>query len=167
MRPRDSGYPDTGPCVVDDDPDRDAVVEQGLIPVPVAGIELFLDEDSGGPLRCRPTVEPCAALEGCVGAPVQVPIGTEATLAIGIRTITVGRDPFVGDAVFDDGSDPAFTVLLPLPGQVPSNVEEAFIFVAARPTAEGVVSARVLVGIDALNTPANVGITLQVEGVQP
>lgn len=164
VRPRETGYPDTGPCVVDDDPDRD----QALLAQPPSGLELFLDDDSGGPLRCRPSVEACPAFDDCIGAPVQLPIGVDATLAVGLRTITAGYPAQVIDVVFEAGSDPSFSLLAPLPASLPANGEETFIFVGIRPIIEDIVTVRVLVTTDALNVPAEpVGITLQVEGVQP
>jgi len=167
VRPRDTGIPDTGPCVVDDDPDRVAVAEQGLVAIR-SGMELFLDEDSGGPLRCRPSVEVCPAFDDCVGAPVQLPIGVDATLAVGLRTITDGYPGQLIDVTFGEGTGAAFTLLPPFPESLPANGGEAFIFVGIRPTAEAVTSARVLITTNALNVPAEpLGITLQVEGVPP
>ena len=167
VRPRDTGIPDTGPCVVDDDPDRVTVAEQGLVAIPPSGLELFLDEDSGGPLRCRPSVDACPAFDDCVGAPVQLPIGVDATLAVGLRTITDGYPGQLIDVTFGEGTGAACTLLPPFPESLPANGGETFIFVGIRPTVEAVItSARLLITTDALNVPAEpLRITLQVEGV--
>lgn len=157
--------PDSGPCVVDDDPDRGAVAEQALVYLPPAGIELFLDEDSGGPLRCRPTVASCAALADCVGAPVQLPIGVDATLAVGLRTVTDSYGGTILSVTFEE-ADPAFSILQPVPSQMPTGVgSETFAFIGVRPP-EGTITARIAVSVEAINMSQEpVLITLQVEGV--
>ncbi len=151
-------------CIVDDDPD--AVVEQGLVAIPPSAIEVFLEEESGGPLRCRPSGDPCPALADCVGAPVQVPVGTEATLAVGLRV----REPLsveIQSVTFGPGSDPAFTLLEPLPSAVQAP-DEAFVFVAVTPSTEDTIVAEVIIASDARNTETEpLRITVQVEGVQP
>jgi hypothetical protein len=162
-------------CVVDDDPDGASVATQAqeeFVRIPPMAIELFLDDESGGPLRCRPSVQDCPALDDCVGAPVQVPIGAVATLAIGVRAVPddVHVTAVFDSAVFADGSDPAFSLLAPLPTSLTADDEAVFFFVSVRPPTEGLISAEVILGTDARNVSSEtrqVSITLQVEGVQP
>jgi hypothetical protein len=167
-------------CIVDDDADGGPagatpalVVEQQLsIRIPPMAIELFLDGDSGGPLRCRPSAVDCPALDDCVGAPVQVPVGTQATLAVGVRPVPgEALVTTVFDAtVFADSSDPAFSFLAPLPTSLTADDEAVFFLVSVTPATEGPISAQVILGTDARNAPSGtrqVSITLQVEGVQP
>ncbi len=135
-------------------------------------IELFLEDDSGGPLRCRPSEVACPALEDCVGAPVQVPIGTQATLAIGVRPVP-GEPPVRADfesAVFADSSDPAFSLLAPLPTSIEFGEDAVFFLVSVTPLFEDLISAEVVLRTNARNVPFDsqqVSITLRVEGVQP
>jgi hypothetical protein len=161
--PRESGGFDPIDCVVDDDPAPSSTT-QGLIRLPPSAIEVFLEEDSGGPLRCRPSGQPCPALEGCVGAPVQVPVGTEVTLAVGLRTLDYQIRPTI-EAVTLAG-DPAFRLLEPTPDVV--EAEPVFIFVAVTAPTAGVISAQLAIVSDARNTETEpLRITVQVEGVQP
>ncbi len=172
--PRDPGGRPVD-CIVDDDPDGPSVVTQAaeaLARIGPMAIELFLEDDSGGPLRCRPSVEDCLALGDCAGAPVQVPIGTQATLAVGVRPVP-GEPPVRAvftSAVFADSSDPAFSLLAPLPTSIEFGEDAVFFLVSVTPTTEGVISAEVILGTDARNVPLDtqqVSITLRVEGVQP
>jgi len=158
-------------CLVDDDPATATLaLSEALVRIPPPAIELFLDVDSGGPLRCRPSNEPCAALADCAGSPVPVPIGTEAVLAVGVRrvaeetTVTVN---FV-DIALTGGT--AFTLLEPTPQDFTFDEPEVFLLVAVTPSAEGVISAELRIQTDARNMPADgapLSVTLQVEGVLP
>jgi hypothetical protein len=68
---------------------------------------------------------------------------------------------------FGPGSDPAFTLLEPLPSAVQAP-DEAFVFVAVTPSTEDTIVAEVIIASDARNTETEpLRITVQVEGVQP
>lgn len=162
---------DTGPCVVDDDTTSE--VSQGLAALPTPpGFEIVLDESSGGPLRCRPTLEPCEALSACQGAAVDVEVGVDVTLTVGLRTVG------------ETGLGPAFTITL---GDHPDGVFQvlepsfvsgstidggtAFAFVAVNAPAAGTYSVDVnVLAQQAANAPQDgspVVVSLTVNAVEP
>lgn len=154
---------ETGPCVVDDG--AGAPFEPVLR---VAGVELSLDENSGGPLRCRPTAEPCAELEACVGQPIEMPVGEPATLTILVRTLS--DDQGFATAPFFNvelAGDPRFSLLEPIPTSGDLNGDVP-IFVGVIP-AEGDAAVDVtLTNLVAVNAPADgsgLTMTLTVRGV--
>lgn len=119
-------------CVVDDDAGG----------APFSGIragmvELFLPAESGGPLRCRPSVAACPALEGCRGEAVPLPVGATATLEVLLAAedlepdqigngsaLVMWRPILEGDRTFDLVSDPEATSASPgFPAVVRVDVE--------------------------------------------
>lgn len=164
---RGAGDPITvGPCIVDDDPEA-GTVEQALVKIVPGGVELFLDADNGGPLRCRPSAAACAAERPCVGAPVPLPLGVRSELAVGIRTVD-GRGPILLSAVLGAGSDPAFAID-EQPDVIGGGIgSEFFLFLGVGPLNTGVISADLELLFDASNAPADrspITITVLVEGV--
>lgn len=169
--PRPSaGYPDVA-CIVDDGANATfALSEEAPIQrVASPAIEFFLDEESGGPLRCRPSVDACAAFDTCVGAPIAVQVGFTATLVLGVRTIES-----TGVAVYFDeltlSGDPSFHVLQPTLSSLDPDDNEGTWFVAVTPSVQGIITANLHIRSDARNMPYDGetrAITLQVEGVQP
>jgi hypothetical protein len=164
---RAAGEPVTvGPCIVDDDPQA-GTVEQALVKILPGGVELFLDADNGGPLRCRPSAEACAAERPCVSAPVPLPVGVRSELAVGMRSID-GRGPILLSAVLGAGSDPAFAID-EQPGSIGGGSgSEFFLFLGVGPLNAGVIRADLELLFDASNAPADgspITIAVLVEGV--
>ena len=148
-----------GECQVDDQATTQEQAIQRIAPGPV---EFFLEEDSGGPLRCQPTREGCEeVLRECAGAAVAVEVGLFTELAVGISnlgpvTINVVETTISGDA--------AFALLAPLPSRV-TPAEQTFISVGVTPTEVGTITATVHVVTDADNSPVEgVDVVLVVEG---
>lgn len=124
-------------------------------------VEIFLDEDAGGPLTCVPGRGDC---EPCVGSAVDIALGVSATLAIEVRNVSAVFVDIV-DIVIEAGSDPAFTLQAPLPTRVEAQAQG--IFVGATPTVSGVVTATFLLQTDADNMDgAPYPVTLTINGVE-
>ncbi len=167
---RSSGPVDTGPCVVDDDPQSQ--LEQALVAIFPPGFEIVLDESSGGPLRCRPSLEPCEALSACQGAAVDVEVGVDVTLTVGLRTVGETGVPSNFSVSLGDNPDGVFQVLEPS-SFLGSTVdgETTFAFIAVNAPAAGTYSVDVNVSAgSAANAPEDgspVVVSLTVNAVEP
>lgn len=149
-------------------PPCDVVREQAINVIQSGCLSFVFDEATGGPLTCTPGVAPTCDFvdDACRTAPIVLPVGTQATLAIGIRdacSSPIGVD--VQSIVLVD-ADPAFVLLEPVPASF--FFDEGFIFVGVTPAVEGQIAATVEVASDAQNQAAGVSrFGLIVDGTLP
>lgn len=149
------------------DPGRSELVPQpcGLTRTqPIVKLEpqvgFRLDADAGGPRSCSPSAK--TSCGPCVGDVVIVPQGEQTTLAIVVENPSALTLTFV-DIALQQGADPAFVLLAPLPTSVDPDAE-AEVFVGVTPTSTDEIEAAVLVLTDAGNQVDPFAVTLRVAG---
>lgn len=101
----------------------------------------------------------------CRGDVVELSIGTQATLAIEVQSISPAQVTIASIALADE-SDDAFVVLAPVAVNVAAN-DAVDLFIGVTPVDEGPIEATVVVDCDGTGRRGPYEIGLQVMGVTP
>ena len=127
-------------------------------------VELAIAEESGGPVRCRPSAEACDLVaEGCVSSPVVMPMGIETQVHLQLRSLE-GEGAlgpvFLGVSL----QSPAATARVldaPVSGQALAPGSDYHVSVGITPTLPGPTAVDVHVEFDAANVAGDIPVSVQ------
>jgi hypothetical protein len=115
--------------------------------VDVGCLGFSFDEATGGPLTCIPGVD--ASCGACVTDAIALPVGVQATLAVGlVDPCATGAGASAGFSLDGDGT--VFALLAPLPDRLLPD-GSSLLFIGVTPAVAGAIEAEVVVATDARN----------------